>query len=261
VIVATATRLALIELVGYREWTEELGEDREWAIQLTQASLYRAAQDAAKEHGGFVIPLRYDYMVLLASSLDEAAHRDVVGAVASESPVPVRAASYCALSPLEALQGAQGVLRTLEPGGLKVAECRHGEATAVAHVDVNNITGETARKGAYDAFIGVLRLHYALAEEAWRVGAIVQYLGGDNILVVLPPEKPLETTRRILGRIEDALMPGDGLKAGVGLADLPREALRLAAKALHDIRAGLARELVVFYTQAPRAEIREGGFG
>ena len=258
---ATATRLALVELVGYREWTEGLGDDREWAIQLTQAGIYRAAQDAAKEHGGFVVPLRYDYMVLLASNLGREAHRDIINAVASESPVPVRAASYCASTPLEALQRAQRLLHTLEPGGFEVAGCRHAEATAVAHVDINNITAETARRGAYDAFLGVLRLHYALAEEAWRVGAIVQYLGGDNVLVILPPAEPLETAKRILGKIEDALLPGDGLKAGVGLAALPREALRLAARALHDIRLGLASGQLVFYSQTPRMRVGGGGFG
>jgi len=257
----TATRLALIELVGYREWTEKLGDDREWAIQLVQASLYRAAQDVAKEYGGFIVPLRYDYMVLLASNLGEREHRDVVDSIASVSPVPVRSASYCALTPLEALRGAQGILHTLKPGGLKVAGCSHIEAAAVAHIDVNNITDETLARGAYEAFLGVLRLQYTLAEEALRKGAVVQYLGGDNILIVLPPKDPLQVTEGILDGIKGALMPRNGLKAGVGLAPLPRDALSLAARALHDIRMGQAGGRVVFYAQTPQAGVGRKRFG
>ncbi|MEB2835784.1 MAG: GTP cyclohydrolase IIa [Desulfurococcales archaeon] len=248
---ARLTRLTLIELRGYREWTESLGDDREWAIQLTQARIYRAAQEEAKEHGGFVVPLRYDFMVLLSSNLQDYSQKAVIDAVASESPVPVRAASACAPTPLDALRAAQGMLGRVEPGGLEVEGCSAREETAVAHVDVDNISYATLQRGAYEAFLDVVRLHHVLAEEAAAAGALVQYLGGDNILVVLPPAAPRLDAERLLARTGEMAPRGMTLKAGVGIAPTPREALSLAARALHDIRSRRAHERIVVYEAPP----------
>ncbi len=250
--VGRTVRLTLIELRGYREWTESLGEDREWAIQAVQSRVYRAAQEEAKEHGGFVIPLRYDYMVLLSSGLEEHSQRAVVRAVGEASPVPVRAASACAREPLEALRLAQRVIPRVPLGGVEVEACSGAggmEWTALAHVDINNITRATWESSAYDAYLRVLKLHHYLAEEAAASGAVVQYLGGDNILVVLPPEDPMSLAARLLSSVEDLMGDRASLKAGVGVSRSPRKALALAARALHEIREGRASERIVLYEE------------
>jgi GTP cyclohydrolase IIa len=249
--VARLSRLTLVELRGYREWTESLGEDREWVIQAAQSRVYRAAQEEAKEHGAFIIPLRYDYMVILSSGVEESSQRSIVKAVAEASPVPVRAASTCSRDPIEALRMAQRLLARVGPGGLEVEACDGpgSEWAAVAHVDVDDITEATWSTSAYDAYLSVLRLHHYLAEEAAAAGAVVQYLGGDNILVILPPEEPLGVTTRLLSSLE-GLLGGVSLKAGVGVSRTPRAALALAARALHDIRSGASKGRVVLYEEA-----------
>ena len=244
-------RLTLIELRGYREWTESLGEDREWAIQAAQSRVYRAAQEEAKEHGAFVIPLRYDYMVVLSSGVEEPAQRSIVRAVAGASPVPVRAASTCSREPLEALRAAQRLLSSVPLGGVEVDGCDGAglEWTSVAHVDIDDITQATWSSSAYEAYLSVLRLHHYLAEEAAAAGAVVQYLGGDNILVVLPPDEPLALTSRLLASVEGLMSDSISLKAGVGASRSPRKALALAARALHDIRSGTSRGRLVYYEE------------
>ncbi len=251
------TKVTLIELIGYREWTESLGDDREWAIQSVQASIYRAAQEEAKDHGGFIIPLRFDYMILLSSGLDEYSQRAVVRSVEERSPVPVRAASGCAPTPIDALRVAEEKLKKLPPSSVETSGCGASEVTAVAHIDVDDITGATHRDGVYEAFLEVLRLHKALAEVAAASGAVVQYLGGDNILVVLPPSDPLRETESLVASVEHVLPRGMTLKAGVGVASRARNALSLAARALHAIRSGAAERRILLIEEPLSA----GGLG
>jgi len=69
-------------------------------------------------------------------------------------------------------------------------------------------------------------------------GGITQYLGGDNILVILPPLNYISLTER--------LVVEDDLKAGIGVSRTAREALRLAAKALHDLRVARDRKIIAY---------------
>lgn len=221
------TRIAVLEQVGYREWTESLGSDREWLIQETQSHLYHGLQEEAAEIGAFVLPLRYDYMIMLASSLSMGEHERLLRRASSLSPVPVRMASSCALTPLRAEARASSRLRRLAPGTYGYSRCPGPEAIAVAHIDVNNFTFITLSTSTYKAFWHVrkllLRLHSILA----RRGGIVSYLGGDNVIAVLP----VDEAETMIGEILD-----EELKAGIGVASRAREALRLAAAALDNIR-------------------------
>ncbi len=237
-------RVAVIEQVGYREWTESLGSDREWYIQMVQSRVYRAGQEAATRVGGFLLPLRFDIMLLIASRLSSKEVDIVHSAVERASTVRVRTASSCGDTPLEATDRAWRLLMDVRPGQMTFEPCDGDELVAVAHIDVNNITRLTRKLGPLRTYYMVLDTINRVRSVAEDLGAVVQYLGGDNLLAILPPTGSVETVARKL--VEG---PGD-LKAGVGVAGRARDSLALAAKALHLIRLGKAKGPVLALYEA-----------
>ncbi|MCE4609134.1 MAG: GTP cyclohydrolase IIa, partial [Desulfurococcales archaeon] len=61
-------------------------------------------------------------------------------------------------------------------------------------------------------------------------GGIAQYLGGDNILVILPDHG--------YEALVEEIASNTSLKVGVGISFRPRTAVMLATKALDQIRSG-----------------------
>lgn len=234
---ALYTRVAVVELKGYREWTESLGEDREWIIQGSQASLYKALQEVAARRGGFVLPMRYDYMLVLSSNLDEEDHREIWEVARQNAKVRARLASSCERTPLEAEQKAWSMLKSGEKDFM-YRRCEMEETSVVSHLDVNYITASTREEGVTRTYHSMLNLVGRLSDIAEPRGGIVQYLGGDNVLAVLPTEGYLNVTL--------SLMKEANIKAGLGVARRAREALALAARALHEIRRERRVSLIAY---------------
>jgi len=224
-------RITVLELIGYREWTETLGPDREWLIQRTQADLYRALQIKVSELGGFVIPIRYDYMILLASNLSEADHKKILKTAKKYSPVEPRMASTCSETPLAAEEAASNLLQETKAGDISFEKCKNREVAVVAHIDADDITGLTKTIGAYKAYIKVLEVLSYLRSKLVKWGGMAEYLGGDNILAILPPSNYHQTLEESIKEINELK-----LKIGVGVAPNFRKALLLAAEALSDLR-------------------------
>ncbi|BAA80359.2 GTP cyclohydrolase III [Aeropyrum pernix K1] len=224
-----AVRVAVVEQVGYREWTEELGSDREWIIQTLQSDIYAAAQKEAAGYGGFVLPIRYDIMLLISSNMGVQEHARVLDAIAGLSKVKVRMASYCGVKPLDAVERAWNALRRREER-LIYERCEGEEYTAIAHIDLNNVTAITRAEGPVRTYYEVMDLMAKISKVAEKIGAITQYLGGDNILAVLPLNGSVKET-------VDMLLVRSDLKAGIGIAPTARASLALAAEALHEIRS------------------------
>ena len=61
-----------------------------------------------------------------------------------------------------------------------------------------------------------------------KYGGIAQYLGGDNVLVLLPDEGYQEFAEEAVKMFN--------VKVGIGVARLARTAMKLSSRALHDIR-------------------------
>lgn len=209
------TYTALVKLTNYRSWTESLGYDREWIIQITQSQIYHDLQSISKEFDGIALPMRYDVQVVLLppttpinsfiSKLNEVAVR--------WTPIKVEVEVYCGL-PHEVLNNdGRG-------------ECSHNEI-CVAHLDLNNFTSKSIYRGFYQPYIEVLGMSSRLALKLMGK-AVVQYLGGDNIVVVTYPQN-----------LDDVLMEvmEEDIKVGVGISENPRKAFELAAKALNVLRS------------------------
>ncbi len=222
-------RLALIELVGYREWTESLGEDREWIIQYAQADTYRRLQHAAANLGAFVLPLRYDYMLVVSTGLSQNEHMLILDEVRLSSRIPVRMVSISGETPRLIVEEAYKLLDSVPLGTLKFLPGNDG-LSVMAHVDINGITGQTRREGLINSLLVIWEVISKVSRVAYEHGGVAQYLGGDNIIVLLPDSNYEDFATDIVNKTD--------VKVGIGHAKRPRKAMELAARALHMIRAG-----------------------
>jgi GTP cyclohydrolase IIa len=218
--------IGVIRFEGYREWTESLGCDREWYIQLVQAKTYSVIQSFAADHDGQALPLRYDIQVILLppdQDPDLVGLRDnLLNILRPYSPTPVRVAFFCGPVP----DALERVKLDEELSGSKGCD---PSPLAVAHADVNHFTKATYNNGPYLPYVEILKLvsHYA---ERLKTKALIQYLGGDNIAALADPKD--------IQDVVDELTRVDGVKVGVGISKSPRKAFSLAAKALTTIREG-----------------------
>lgn len=216
----------MLELVGYREWTESLGPDREWYIQLVQARLYQVIQSFVKDFNGMALPLRYDIQLLyLPSDIDV---KDFVYQLKQYlkpySPTPIRV-TLCCDDPVEALRRCKELQYS---GDYYEEECRDDNELVVAHADLNYFTLRTRDQGAYQSFIVMLNLVGTIASEL-SDKAVVQYLGGDNLVAI--------TSEEYLEDVLSSLTSKDSIKVGVGVSKCPRRAFEAAAKALGILRS------------------------
>lgn len=209
------TYTILVKLVGFRLWTESLGYDREWLIQLTQTSIYHELQALSKDFNGYALPLRYDVQVVILP-IDAGVSKflsDVKNSLSSKSPVPVSVEAYCGL-PHEVLNNGFNVV--CQPRDL-----------CVAHIDLNDFTAKTDHRGIYQPYVEVLKLVSELASKL-SSNAIVQYLGGDNIVALTDP--------KYVNLLIDNVLNYD-VKLGIGMSRYPRKAFELATKALDSLRS------------------------
>ncbi len=209
------TYTVVVKLSNYRSWTESLGYDREWKIQLTQSRIYQDLQALSKELNGFTFPMRYDVqIILLPQDVDiDSFIKRFYDVTANWPPVGAEVEVRCGL-PHEVL-GNDGEGR----------RCLHKEV-CIAHLDLNNFTTKSIHTGFYRPYVEVLNMCSRLALNLTGK-ALVQYLGGDNVVVVTCPQN--------LEEVLNAVVSYD-VKVGVGVSEHPRRAFELAAKALSILR-------------------------
>lgn len=213
--------IAYIEFVGYREWTESLGNDREWIIQLTQAKNYQVIQNYVASFGGLALPLRFDYqLALLPENIDkEEFTKGLVEALKHYAPTLVNVLIFCG----KIKEVVEGLNRP------STSNTCVSEPIVVAHADLNYFTEMTKGLGVYRSYVEVMKLVHTYITKLYRT-AITQYLGGDNLVVIADLEN--------LNDVLNVLIEADGVKVGVGVSKNPRKAFTLAAEALDRIREG-----------------------
>ncbi len=223
------TRITVYELVGYREWTESLGGDREHIIQDTQARIYSNLQRFLSSKQAFLLPLRYDYMIGITSSVREAVIKESLRVLEGYSPVPVRAVSVSDKSLQDAVKKATIMLSKISMNSLKYIGSCENECVAAIHFDVNDFTSYTSKGfSVYDTYVYVMDLFALLSKTILELDGILQYLGGDNIIAFINPAK-VDLASNIIKDLKS-------IKAGIGLARTARKALELAAEGLDSIR-------------------------
>ncbi len=209
-------KVVKVILRGYREWTEEIGDDREWKIQMIQNELERTATKIAASREAFYLPTRKDILIFIANNTDV---EKWLKPLEELSPVPLEVVVGCGKTPLEAL---------LEGG-----PCITQSKIAAVHFDINFIS----KKDHYLGYVEVIDMTSSLLHTALGFKSVGGYLGGDNAVFFSDPSVASEFGET-LSKIYD-------VKVGIGIALKPRKALELAAMALRMLRKDRAKRVEV----------------
>jgi len=231
-------RAGIVELVGYRFWTESLGSDREWIIQTTQARIYNVLHKEFSNIGSFLYSLRYDYMVFIDGNSKPQKYINILNKARKVSPVPLRIAISCGKTPVEAQSKATRALLSMEVQGLLFdvpSKCRLSPIAAI-HSDFNDFTGKIKEVSIYETYSELTKFYVRLKNFIMRNGGLTFYLGGDNFVSFLPVRK--------LNKAIKFLKEVPHLKSGIGVHKIPRRALTLATKALDEIRENRGNDKV-----------------
>jgi len=215
-------QITVIRLLGYREWTESLGFDREHTIQQVQARLHKVVSELFSKFYGFAHPLRYDVMIALTNGITREMHEDIYNRLLKESPVPISMGIASSPSPRLAESLASSI--SLEPG-VHAHSFEEKSRVAIAHLDFAGLT--CLKSSAYNTYVFVDRIRSAVMQ--WMPDSIVLYLGGDNMLIVLPECLDLAILHSIAKLLKTRI--------GVGISERPRTSIALATKSLEELRS------------------------
>jgi GTP cyclohydrolase IIa len=220
-------KILAIELYKYKDWTESLGIDREWLIQNEQHKLAYEINILSAELGAFLLPLRYDFFIILTDGIKNLHIKFLFEKIKQLSPVKPRACLSYGDTFIEAQKTATECIRTVEPGNINLDEYPD-EQIISSHFDINNFTKISTDISFYKAFINVNKLYSALSEKIYEIGGLSQYLGGDNILVFTDKSN----IKNILNIVENM----DDIKVGIGIGSNARISIKNSTKALEKIR-------------------------
>ncbi len=221
-------QVTIIRLIGYKEWTESLGPDREHIIQGVQARLHGGLVDAFSGLNAWAHPLRYDYLLAITNGLGNEEITRVVRRLSEYSPVPLSSGTYANANPRIAEREAFRLAIRAGPGESLMGGSDDGYV-AIAHIDLVDSTTSTEWTSSYQLYEHVWGVVDQVRLYLSPHGGITLYLGGDNIVSIIPPTIN-----------EDELKPLANLinaRIGVGAARSGRTAMRLATEALDILRS------------------------
>ncbi|MDT7860787.1 MAG: GTP cyclohydrolase IIa [Saccharolobus sp.] len=221
-------KVLAINLLNYREWTEKLGQDREWLIQKTQNEFMMKIHKICAEYGTFPLQLRYDNFIMVVDGISTEQLTVMKKDIRKLLPFDIKTCLGFGKTPLEAQMNASLCLynskirENLDQNGM------NNEPVVALHFDLNYNTLSLKSTSIYDSFLEIMEIYLELARFLYKIGGIMQYLGGDNFLGFIS-----------INNIEDAVYKieeNKKLKLGIGIAYNARNAIKLATSALDEIR-------------------------
>jgi GTP cyclohydrolase IIa len=250
----TNVQLTLVQIDNYGPWTVTPEPRREMDLQTLQSRLFAELAQFVGSRGGYVFFTRFDNMVAVTNGLDRADHELMQETVRNRYPVTISLGVGVAERPIDALESATAGLQ--RAGSAQDGDRREvlagepladGERTdtdlQIAHFDVNGATEKyTDSLNEFDSFIrieqGYATLMRYLREEH---GGLAFFVGGDNIIAVLPSMTADDYDRSIDHVADTADVE---LKVGVGHGRTAHEAGMIAKHALEDCREDGLRVVV-----------------
>ncbi|BBD71934.1 GTP cyclohydrolase [Sulfodiicoccus acidiphilus] len=216
-----------VRLSGYREWTEILGDDREWRIQEAQFRLALGITKEADRQGTIPFMTTFDAFLVPTIGIKAGGARRIFQEAIKVAPVLPSGCVRSGRTPLEAQRQASECANNMKPGEFDdEVDSKEGEVW-IAHFDVNGFSRN--RLSLYERAVWVNEVFLKLSKELMKLGAVAQYMGGDNMVALIDPST-LQEVKDVLNGF------GDKLKAGVGKGKNPKEAAARATEALNRIR-------------------------
>lgn len=216
-------RVGLIRLENYENWIKSLGHDREWRVQAFQASLYKNLIFMSTAIGAFSLPLTYDSYIIILNGINKNKFKNLLINLSRKIHINLKAYVGFGENYIEAIDKVK--IFTEED---YTPSDKSLEITVVAHLDLDDYYGLLNEKGWRDIYETIRKIVIDITETSIKQGGLAYYAGGDNIICFLPL-KNLEAFLEYVKIMKN-------IKVGIGISEKPREALKLATKALETLR-------------------------
>jgi len=231
-------QLSILKIIGYGPWTLTLGSDREHALQMLQASLYKEIQKLFSEKNCLVFLNRADEFFVVSNGLTLEDHIEIQKNLQTSFDVKLSISIGYADSPFEAnLKAYEGkineVFLSKEYAIFGFVNNKSEQKVSIMHFDVENLTSRRKINSPYEITLTIFELYAKMSKFFLKKDSLTFFMGGDNFMVVASDEAK-DSVKDFIQLIEKE--NNITLNCGIGNAKTSREAVNLATKSLDTIR-------------------------
>jgi GTP cyclohydrolase IIa len=231
-------QLSILKINGYGPWTLTLGSDREHALQILQASLYKEIQKLFSEKNCLVFLNRADEFFVVSNGLTLEDHIEIQKNLGNTFDVKLTMSIGNANSPFEAnLKAYEGkkneTFLSKEYSIYGFLNDNSKQEVSIMHFDVDNLTSKRKINSPYEITSIIFNLYAKMSNFFLKKNSLTFFMGGDNFMIIANNDAKNSVNDFIkLIKMEDDII----LNCGIGNAKTAREAVKLATKSLDTIR-------------------------
>ena len=231
-------QLSILKINGYGPWTLTLGSDREHALQMLQASLYKEIQRLFSEKNCLVFLNRADEFFVVSNGLTLNDHIEIQQSLEKSFDVKLSISIGFGDTPFSAnLKAHDGKRNALiinqEHNIFGHIDESSPKSVSIMHLDVEDLTSRRKTNSPYEISSIVFSLYAKMSKFFLEKNSLTFFMGGDNFMIVASDEAKNSIEQFIaLIKDEDKII----LNCGIGNAETSREAVKLATKSLDTIR-------------------------
>ncbi|MFB5612137.1 MAG: GTP cyclohydrolase IIa [Nitrosarchaeum sp.] len=231
-------QLSILKINGYGPWTLTLGSDREHALQMLQASLYKEIQQQFSEKNCLVFLNRADEFFVVSNGLTLEDHIEIQKNLEKSFDVRLSVSIGYADSPFEAnLKAYEGkkseTFLNKEYAIFGFINGKSEQNVSIMHIDIDNLTSRLKTNSPYEITSIIFNLYAKMSKFFLQKNSLTFFMGGDNFMVIAnnDAKKSVKDFIKLI-KNEDNIT----LNCGIGNAKTAREAVKLATKSLDTIR-------------------------
>ena len=231
-------QLSILKISDYGPWTLTLGSDREHALQMLQASIYKEIQRLFSEKNCLVFLNRADEFFVVSNGLTLEDHIEIQKILKQSFDLHLSMSIGYANTPFEAnLEAYSGkkkeTLLSKEFSIFGFIDDKIEKTVSIMHFDVDNLTSSRKINSPYELTVIIFSLYLKMSKFFLKKNSLTFFMGGDNFMVVANNEtkKYVKDFITLIEKEDDII-----LNCGIGNAKTAREAAKLATKSLDKIR-------------------------
>jgi GTP cyclohydrolase IIa len=232
-------QLTIIKINDYGPWTLTLGSDREYKLQILQASLYQQVQQLFSEKNCLAFLNRSDELFVVTNQLTLDDHITIQKKLAKEFDLKLSMSIGFGQTPFDAnLKAYEGkkssVILNKEHNIYGFVNGQDEQKVTIMHFDVEDLTSKRKTQSPYEVSYTMFKLYSLMSEFFLDRKSMAFFMGGDNFMVVASDYDAKEIARKFIDQTKNNL--GLLLNCGIGIGKTSREAAKLATESLDKIR-------------------------
>lgn len=231
-------QLSILKINGYGPWTLTLGSDREHALQILQASLYKETQKLFSEKNCLVFLNRADEFFVVSNGLTLENHIEIQQNLEKLFDIRLSMSIGYGDSPFEAnLKAYEGkkneIVLNKQYNIFGFIDDKSEQKISIMHLDIDNLTSRRKTTSPYEISSTIFGLYAKMAKFFLEKNSLTFFMGGDNFMVVANDD-----AKNVVQNFIKLIQEEDGiaLNCGIGNAKTARDAVNLATKSLDTIR-------------------------